>query len=133
MVGKFVMPHNSIIHMFSNTVNYAVVALYPISMDFWAMANHKMHPFETIKKLDVNCQFYLMDLRDGSVINGFESDDPSLIFGTHHMNAWEQGDEIIVHMATNPWNAMAEYQDIENMLNWQESGGDEADWTMKKV
>jgi len=132
-IAKFQMPHNSIIHMFSNTVNYAVIALYPVTMDFWAMANHNLHPFETIKKLEVPSQFYLMDLRDGSVIDGFKSDDPSLIFGTHHMNAWEEGDEVIVHLASNPWDAMAEYQDIESMLNWQETGGDEADWIMKKV
>merc|ERR1739838_777191 len=78
-----------------NTVNYAVIALYPVSMDFWGMANHNMHPFETITKIDAPTRIYLMDLRDGTVIDGFESEDPNLIFSTHHMNAWEEEDEVV--------------------------------------
>jgi len=132
-IGKFQMPHNSIVHMFSNTEHYAVIALYPVTMDYWAMANHNMHPFETIKKLDVPTSFYLIDLRDGTVLDGFETEDPTLVFGTHHMNAWEEGDEVIVHLAANPWDAMAEYQDIDTMLTHQETGSDVADWEMKKV
>jgi len=133
VVGKFKMPHQSIVHMFSNTVNYAVVAIYPVAMDYFAMANHNMHPFETIKKLDEPTSFYLMDLRDGSVIDGFETEDPRLVFGTHHMNAWEEGDEVVVDLACNPWDAMATFQDIDTMLNSPETGADVATWIMKRI
>ena len=47
VVSKFPIPHKSVIHMFSNTENYAVVALYPVTMDFWSMPEHHMHPFES--------------------------------------------------------------------------------------
>jgi len=133
VIGQFRLPHQTIVHMFSNTPHYAVVAIYPVAMDFFAMANHHMHPFETIKKLDEPTQFYLMRLKDGSVIDGFESDDPALIFGTHHMNAWEEGDEVIVDLACNNWNAMATYQDIDTMLNQEDTGAEEADWIMKRI
>jgi len=133
VIGKFQMPHMSIVHMFSNSVNYAVIAIYPVSMDYWAMANHNMHPFETIKKLDEPTSFYLVDLRDGSVVDGFKTEDPSMVFCTHHMNAWEEGDEVVFDVASNPWDAMASYQDINTMLNHQDTGADKADWIMKRV
>jgi carotenoid cleavage dioxygenase-like enzyme len=133
VVGKFPMDHMSLVHMFSNTVNYAVIALYPVSMDFWGMANHNMHPFETIKKIDAPTKMYLMDLRDGTVIDGFESVDPILTFSTHHMNAWEEGEEVVFDLACNPWDAMAAFMDIENMLDHPETDADKADFVMKRV
>ena len=91
VVGRFHMPHMSLVHMITNTENYAVITLYPVSMNFWSMASHNMHPFETLEKIDAPTRIYLMDLRDGSVIDGFESDDPNLVYATHYMNAWEEG------------------------------------------
>jgi len=133
VVGKFPMHHMSIVHMFSNTVNYAVIALYPVSMDFWAMANHHMHPFETIKKIDAPTRLYLMDLRNGEVIDGFESDDPNLVFSTHHMNAWEEEGEVVFDLACNPWDAMATFMDIDTMLDHPETDATKADFVMKRV
>ena len=127
------MDHMSLVHMFSNTVNYAVIALYPVSMDFWGMANHHMHPFETIKKIDAPTKMYLIDLRDGTVIDGFESEDPILTFSTHHMNAWEEGDEVVFDLACNPWDAMAAFMDIDTMLHHPETDADKADFVMKRV
>ena len=127
------MQHMSLVHMFSNTVNYAVIALYPVSMDFWGMANHNMHPFETIEKIDAPTRIYLMDLRDGTVIDGFESEDPNLIFSTHHMNAWEEEDEVVFDLACNPWDAMAAFMDIDTMLHHPETDAVKADFLMKRV
>ena len=53
-----------------------------------------------------------MDLSDGSVIDGFESSDPSLVFATHHMNAWEEGEEVVFDLATNPWDMLATYLEV---------------------
>ena len=47
------MEHMSFIHMISNTPRYAVIALYPVAMDFWAMPTHNMHPMETLKQFDI--------------------------------------------------------------------------------
>jgi carotenoid cleavage dioxygenase-like enzyme len=132
-VGKFQMPHMSIIHMFSHTENFAVIVLYPVTMDFLAMFNHNMHPFETITKLDTPTRFYLINLNDGSVIDGFESDDPQMVFATHHANAWEEDGQVVLDLACNPWDALATFMDIETMLNATLTTNDKADFVMKRV
>lgn len=133
VVGKFPMPHSSYIHMFSNTPNYAVIVVYPVSLDMWSLASHNMHPIETITKLDVPTKIYLMDLRDGTVIDGFESEDESLVFSTHHMNAWEEEGEVVFDLACNQWDAMATYLDVENMLYHPDTDADKANFVMKRV
>ena len=133
VIGKFPMPHASYIHMFSNTPSYAVIVVYPVSMDLWSLATHNMHPIETITKLDVPTKMYLMDLRDGTVIDGFESTDESLVFSTHHMNAWEEGEEVVFDLACNRWDAIATYLDIETMLHHPDTDSDKANFVMKRV
>jgi len=133
VVSKFPIPHMSVIHMFSNTENYAVVALYPVTMDFWSMPKHHMHPFESLKKLDDPTRFYLINLHDGSVIDGFQTDNPDLVFSTHHMNAWEEGSDVVFDLACNPWDAMATYMDIPRMMNQSLSNKNKADFEMKRV
>ena len=123
----------SLVHMFSNTVNYAVIVLYPVSMDFWSMPNNHMHPMETIEQIDAPTKMYLIDLRDGTVIDGFESDDPVLTFSTHHMNAWEEEDEVVFDLACNPWNALGTYFDIDKMLDHAETDANKAESLMKRV
>ena len=54
--------------------------------------------------------------RDGTVIDGIESSDPSLKYATHHANAWEEGDEIIVDLSSNPTDAIAVMSLIFNIL-----------------
>ena len=127
------MDHLSLVHMFSNTVNYAVIALYPVSMDLWAMPTSNMHPFDTIKQIDAPTKFYLMNLNDGSVIDGFESWDTNLVFATHHMNAWEEEDEVVFDLACNPWDIMASYFTIETMLRHPETNDDKSFFLMKRV
>ena len=70
VVGKFPLPFASVIHMFSVTENFAVVAVYPVSFDFMAMPTHNMHAFETLVKKDAPTNFFLINLNDGSVIDG---------------------------------------------------------------
>ena len=127
------MDHMSLVHMFSNTVNYAVIALYPVSMNFWAMATNNLHPFDTITQIDAPTKFYLMNLNDGSVIDGFESWDPNLIFSTHHMNAWEEGDAVVFDLACNPWDVLTSFMDLETMLNHPITEDDESIFVMKRV
>merc|ERR1719192_429683 len=133
VVSKFEIPHTSVVHMFSNTENYAVVALYPVVMDMWSMPEHHMHPFESLKKIDDPTRFYLINLHDGSVIDGFQTDNPALVFSTHHMNAWEEGGEIVFDLACNPWDAMATYMDIPTMMNQSLTNKIKADFEMKRV
>ena len=55
------------------------------------------------------------------------------MFGTHIMNAWEEGDEVVLDLATNPWDALKEFMVIETMLNHPETDQETADFVMKRV
>jgi len=134
LIGRFNLDYVSYIHMISLTPNYAVIVVYPVIMNFWTIFEHHIHPLETLEKLDEPTKVYLMDLADGSVIDGFVSHDPSLVFATHHVNAWEEGeDEVVFDLATNPWDAIAEYMKIEKMLNHEETDDEVAGQVVKRV
>ena len=92
------------------------------------MANHHMHPFETLKKIDAPTKLYLIDLLDG-----FESEDPILTFSTHHMNAREEGEEVGFDMTCNPWDAMAAFMDSNTMQHHLETDADNVDFSMKRI
>ena len=102
-------------------------------MDLWSLATHNMHPIETITKLHAPTQIYLMNLRDGTVIDGFESEDENLVFSTHHMNACEEGDEVMFDLACNQWDSMATFLDIENMLYHPDTDNEKANFILKRV
>lgn len=88
-IGRFGLDFISYIHMMSTTPNYAVVVVYPVSMDFNSLFEHNMHPIETITYMNVSTKIVLMDLQDGTVIDGFETNDPKMVFATHIINSWE--------------------------------------------
>merc|ERR1711915_577033 len=83
--------------------------------------------------LEQPTKIYLIDLRDGKVIDGFESKNPYLIFATHHMNAWEEGYEVVLDLACNQWDAMKTYMDIDEMLHHPDTGAEKAAFIMKRV
>ena len=121
-ISSFKLNFPSYIHMMSNTPRYAVVVLYPVFMNSWTLPEHNMHPIETIEKVDSPCNITLVDLVDGGIIK-FETDDPSMVFATHIANSWEEGDdEVVVDIATNPWDAMATYLDLDTVLHHPETG-----------
>ena len=132
-VGRFNMDYLSFIHMISNTPRYAVIVLYPVTMNFWSMPTHNMHPMETLEKVDGPTKLALMDLTDGSVIEGFETEDPSMVFATHHINAWEEGEEVVVDLSTNRWDAIAKYMEIDMMLHHEETNNEAAEFVVKRV
>ena len=133
VVGKFPLPFVSVIHMFSVTENFAVIAVYPVSFDFMAMPTHNMHPFETLVKKDAPTRFFLINLNDGSVIDGFESDNPFLVFSAHHVNAWEEGSEVVLDLGCSPWDIFTTLFDMETMMNQTLTDRDTADFVIKRV
>ena len=132
-IGRFPLDYVSYIHMISNTPQYAVIVIYPVIMNYWTMGQHHMHPLETLEQLDEPAKIYLMDLKDGTVLDGFFSSDPSLVFATHIMNAWEEGDEVVFDLATNPWDSMLTYMDLETMMDHPETDADSSVMMMKRV
>ena len=70
---------------------------------------------------------------DGNVLT-FETEDPSMVFATHIANAWEEGeDEVVIDIATNPWDAMMSYMNLETMMDHPETDDEAADMLMKRV
>ena len=132
-IGRFPVDYVSYIHMISNTPQYAVIVMYPVSMNVWTMAQHNMHPLETLEQLDEPTKIYLMNLKDGSVLDGFLTDDPSMVFGTHIVNAWEEGEEVVFDLATIPWDGLLHYMDLETMLKHPETESDHSEQVMKRV
>lgn len=134
VVGSFKMPHGSMIHMFTRTSKYAVIVLYPVTVDIANMFTNNMHPLSSMKQLkEEPTKIYLINLRDGSVIDGFTSTDPSLTWGTHFVNAWEESGHVIFDLSTNKWDALASFMDLENMLTHKDTLADTADFLVKRV
>jgi len=49
--------------MISNTENFAVIMLYPVSMDLGRMYQENMHPLRGMAPLEGPTRIYIMDLR----------------------------------------------------------------------
>ena len=57
------MPHASMIHMFAQTKNFAVIAVYPVLIDMTKMPTHHMHPLDALVHLENEpTRFYLINL-----------------------------------------------------------------------
>merc|ERR1712045_745840 len=56
-----------------------------------------------------------------------------MVFATHIMNAWEEGDEVVFDLATNPWDAILSYMDLETMIHHPETDAEQAERVMKRV
>jgi len=132
-IAFFDIPYLSLIHQISNTPNYAVIMFYPVSIDIMEMLQNNFHPIEATIKMDEPTTFYLVDLRDGSVIDGFESWDPALVYATHHANAYEEDGEIILDVSCNPWDSLKTSLDVDIVLNWEETGATQSQSHMKRI
>jgi len=132
-VSRFSVDHTSYIHMMTNTPKYAVIILYPVTMNLLVLPLHNLHPLETLEQVDGPCKIKLVNLVNGDVLS-FETEDPSMVFATHIANAWEEGEEeVVFDLATNPWDAMAEYLDRDTMLHHPHTESDLAGQVMKRV
>ena len=92
------------------------------------------HLLDTLEVLDIPTRIYLIDLRDGTVHDYFETEDESMVYATHIMNVWEEeGDKVVFDVSTNPWTALRDATDIHNMLDHNETDTDESPSVMKRV
>ena len=132
-IGTFALPYGSLIHMISNTPNYAVIVVSPVSIDFQAITNQKRYPVDTAEKLNDPIQVYLMNLRDGTVMDGFDVKDTSLAFATHHINAWEESQDIVFDIVTMPWDKNAHFMDLDEVLHHTESNDEAAKTVVKRI
>jgi len=121
MIGKMEVPFLPLIHQISNTANYAIIMLCPIAMSMMNFLTNGFHPIDSYRRVpDEPTKFFLMDLRNGSIIEGFETFDPSLLFSVHHINAFQEDDEVILDIVASKWEHMTTLFDVDHMLNWEE-------------
>jgi len=133
-IAKFKIPFLSLIHQFSNTPKYAVIAFYPVTIDVVDMLTNKLHPIDAIRRVDnAPTTFYLVDLSNGEVIDGFESWNEDIVYATHHANAFEENGEIVLDVSCNPYDALKTALDVDTVLNWNETGVTTSPSHMKRI
>ncbi|XP_019637735.1 PREDICTED: carotenoid isomerooxygenase-like [Branchiostoma belcheri] len=103
----------SYMHSFSITENHAIVSLYPLYISVPKMLNSA----EAGKCLEWEgkdeTKFLVISLKDGKVS---ELMTPGF-FAVHHVNAFEQGDDIVVDIITYPDNSMLYQFELATMLD----------------
>ena len=67
-----------------------------------------MHILETLELVDSPTLIYLIDLRDGTVHDYFETEDESMVYATHIMNVWEEDGDKVVHQDKDPIRGLPE-------------------------
>jgi len=100
------------IHSFSLTQNYAVLFFYPLSTNFAKMFKGG-HPLSSLtwdgsQPTDI----YVINLKTGAI--HIESSTLPF-FSAHHINAYEDGDDIIVDLCEGDHNAMSDYMLLTKM------------------
>ena len=69
----------------------------------------------------------------GTVIEGFETDDPSMVFATHIINSWEEGEEVVFDVSTNPWDSLLTGGNLSLILDHPETDDVVGPSVMKRV
>ena len=85
-------------HSFSITENYVIFIFSPVIIqDPTCMMGHSFHITSCIEVLEnEQSDVFIVNLKTGEV-NEMQGD---ILFSLHHINAYENGDEIIVDLAT---------------------------------
>jgi carotenoid cleavage dioxygenase-like enzyme len=90
----------SYVHSFGMTERYLVFVEYPFGVRPIDLKFRKKPFIENYRwQPERGARFYVIDKNDGRVVIERETD---AFFAFHHVNAWEEGDEVVVEMVTFP-------------------------------
>jgi beta,beta-carotene 9',10'-dioxygenase len=100
LLATFAIDHPSYLHSFGMSANYLIVALAPFGVDPLAMAlsgkpfirNYRWRP-------ELGLRFVVIDKQDGHIV--VDANAPPAFF-FHHVNAFEDGGDLIVDMIIYP-------------------------------
>ena len=97
VVAYFYPKKNSMMHSFSITENYVIFIFSPVVMkDTTCMMGNHFHVTVCIEALENEpSDVFIVNLKTGEV-HEMQGD---IVFSLHHINAFENGDEIIVDLA----------------------------------
>jgi beta,beta-carotene 9',10'-dioxygenase len=85
-------------HSFGQTERWLVLAEWPYRVNPLRLATAGRPYIENYRwKPEEGTRFVLVDRRDGTVVDGFHTDP---LFAFHHVNAYDDGDEVVVDVCT---------------------------------
>jgi len=100
VIASLPVKHPSYMHSFGLTERWIVLAEFPLVVNPLALALSGRPYIENYKwKPELGTRFTLVDRATGKAIGGFQAD---ACFAFHHVNAYEDGDEVVVDLCTFP-------------------------------
>jgi beta,beta-carotene 9',10'-dioxygenase len=110
-IGSYPVMEPAYIHSFGMTENYVVIAEFPYRVNPLEVLNSGKPFIENYKwRPEEGAQFIVMRKRDGSIVGRYHTE---AFFTFHHVNAFEQGEEVLVDLSAypDPGNINALYLD----------------------
>lgn len=120
VIGRIPVKKPSYMHSFALTQNYIILVEFPFTVNPIDLAimrkpfikNFNWHPEE-------GTHFLIIDRKTGALVKNLKYDTP--FFAFHHVNAYEEGDNVILDIVTYP-NAsiisdVAHYEEVDEPLN----------------
>jgi len=100
LIGTIPVQEPAYIHSFGMTQRYIVLVEFPLVVKPLQMLIGGKPFIENFQwKPERGTRFFVMRKEDGQVVKTYQSE---AFFAFHHINAFEQGDEVIVDIATMP-------------------------------
>jgi beta,beta-carotene 9',10'-dioxygenase len=95
-IGSLAVKEPAYMHSFGLTERFLVLAEFPLVVNPLALAFANRPYIENYKwKPELGTRFTLLDRATGEAIGGFQTD---ACFAFHHVNAYEEGDEVVVDL-----------------------------------
>jgi beta,beta-carotene 9',10'-dioxygenase len=113
LLAQFVVPHPSYVHSFGMSENNLIMALGPFVVDPLTLAvsgkpfirNYHWRP-------ELGLRFFVIDKNNGAVV---VETTASAAFTFHHVNAFEEGDTLVVDLLVYPDSGAVERLDLDLM------------------
>jgi len=114
LLGTIPTEEPAYMHSFGMTEHFVVLAEYPMMVNPLSMLMSGKPFIENYHwKPERGTHFLILDKRDGSLVGRYASEP---FFSFHHVNAFEQGDEVIVDLSAYPDTTIIGDLYLENLI-----------------
>jgi len=113
IITKFKPKKMGYIHSFSVTETFAIFFFYPLIMDFSKMMTGGGHPLTALSwDGSLPTDIYVVNLKTGAI----QMETSTLpFFSAHHINAYEDGRDIVVDLCEGDHNGLGHYMQLDVM------------------